>query len=105
MRAFAVQSDMNPEIGFALYVHDYDYNKAKKLAFGGLFAWLGDEDLRYKYFPTYGNDDDYWYAVGYFEPTEQLLKFNGIEYLIEDCFDDDGEWKKDFNESVIEEVI
>lgn len=104
MRAFAVQSEMSPDIGFALYVHDSDYDKAKELAHAGLFAWLGSDDLRERYFPEFEVDDFYWDSIGYFDPTEYLLEKNGIAYLIEDCFDDDGYWNID-NVEVIEEVI
>ena len=104
MRAFAVQSFENPDIGFALYVHDSDYDRAKELARAGLFAWLGSDDFREMYFSEFEVDDIYWYSVGYFEPTEYLLEKNGIAYLIEDCFDDDGDWNID-NVDVIEEII
>ena len=104
MRAFAVQSTMNPDIGFALYVHDSDYDKAKELAYAGLFAWLGNVDLRKKYFSEFEVGDFYWNSIGYFEPTEYLLDTNNIEYLIENCIDEDGYWDA-FNFDVIEEVI
>lgn len=104
MRAFAVQSSMNPDIGFALYVHDSDYDEAKKLAFAGLFAWLGDEDLRNEFFPELEEDDDYWYIKGYFEPAIRLLDRNGIEYLIENCFNEEGDWEGK-NVDVIEEIL
>lgn len=105
MKGFAVQSDMNPGIGFALYVHDSDYDKAKELAYAGLFAWLGGEDLRKKYFSELEEDDNYWNTTGYFEPTMDLLKKNEIDYLIESCFDEDGDWLEEFNQVHIEEVI
>ena len=44
------------------------------------------EDLRKKYFPELEEDDVYWYAIGYFEPTMELLKKNKIDYLIEGPF-------------------
>jgi len=105
MRGFAVQSEMNPDIGFALYVHDSDYDKAKELAYAGLFAWLGNVDLRKKYFSEFEVDDFYWNSIGYFEPTEYLLDTSNIEYLIESCFDEDGDWLEGFNQVHIEEVI
>lgn len=30
MKGFAIQSTINPDIGFALYVHDSDYDEAKE---------------------------------------------------------------------------
>ena len=105
MRAFAIKDVTNPDIGFALYVLDSDYEKAKELAYAGLFAWLGGEDLRKKYFPELEEDSNYWNTTGYFEPTMDLLKKNEIDYLIETCFDEDGDWLEGFNVDVIEEVI
>lgn len=104
MRAFAVQSEMNPDIGFALYIHDSDYDKARELAYAGFYAWLGNVDLRKKYFPEFEVDDFYWDSIGYFEPTEYLLDTNNIKYLIENCFDKYGYWDA-LNTDAIEEVI
>ena len=104
MRGFAVQSFTNPDIGFAIYVkNDDDYDKAVELAYAGLFAWLGDDEKREEYFLEYGVDSYYW-GCGYFEPAEELLTENGIEYEIKECFDDEGNWLDNFDVNSIENV-
>ena len=56
-----------------------DLDKAKKLALEGFRQWFAADD-----------DSDYWY-VGYAEPSEELLKENGIQCEIDKCYDKNGE--------------
>lgn len=101
---FAVQSTTNPEIGFAVTVSLENYDKAKELVKEGFDAWCC---CSCRETTTHFSEEDYdWIeSSGYAEPAEYLLEKFGIEYTIESCFGDDGDWLPDFDIGKIWEVI
>lgn len=101
---FAVQSSLNPEIGFAVDTPKRFYARAKELAIEGLQAWFDatNKDFKSEHFSN--EDKDWIYDVGWAEPTEFLLNEHNIPANIYDCFDDEGEWRDDFPAAYVTEV-
>ena len=96
LKTIVVQSEMNPEIGFAAIITS-EMEKAEELIRAGFEAWVGNNEYRKKYFP---NRDEAWFdCVGYQEPSEELLEDAGITGVtFEECFDEEGELLPKFKE-------
>lgn len=109
-KTFVIYSEMNPEIGFAVTVSEKDYAEAVHLVDIGFHAWTsigggedGDPEIE-AYFSDYPYDDNYWYSVGWSEPSADLLEKKGIEFEIEPCFQEDGEWLEHFDVDKVTEI-
>ena len=108
--AFVVESNLDPEIGFAVTVSESDYHRATYLARIALYAWTscgGGEDRSPEYdefFPNHPYEDDYWYSVGWSEPAQELLEREGIEFEIEPCFQEEGQWLEGFDVDKVVEI-
>lgn len=104
MKMFALQSDMNPDMGMVITVGDSVYDDAVELAIAGFSSWFSLEiDNRLR--KLYGESaDGIVYNSGYFEPVEDLLRDAEINFAIEEGFDDNGDWLEKFKNCKIEMV-
>ena len=101
MSMFAVVSQVNGDIGFVVNVTKGDIEQAKQLALEGFARWNDCET-----YPEYEQ-------VGFAEPSMELMDEAGIEYTIDDYYEnwDSDDWYYMKNPAVkteydgIEEVV